>query len=377
MILGSIFEILYLPELVNTEEGVSVAVQKLVVLKILPITLSIALLKGVWSYFKENKHMGIDIEELARLFLLGLLLSLYNPAINLFSDVVHGIAAEYEYKNAELNKEVVINQMMHRAQEQMPNLSGKEIISLKESLSGNPKKDAEFLADQKAKYDAARGDGNSSWGFSELGSAILNLGGRLNNMATNWMMTGVTGFVGKGGMMIAQSVMWVVIIVFGMVLRCLGPLAIGMSFIFPGQLKTWFSTFAAAKCSIITTMVIESLAAGLMMAFHSDAMISTMGLDAIDKTNPMYNMLYSNLILGINLTLFLTYVMVFFFTSKWIGGGDGGQFLSKAAGLAMTGVSAGMKGIQSAMKSMASKGASGGGSGSEGGNVSGGPTVGG
>ncbi|MEO9968141.1 MAG: hypothetical protein ABJF11_20280 [Reichenbachiella sp.] len=354
MMLTSIFEILYLPEIVSTEQGVSAAVAKLAMTKILPITLSLALVKAVWDYFRENKHMGIEIDELARIFLLSLFLFAFNPAINLFNDMVNGIAAEYEYTNVELKEEVVINQVMSRAKALMPNLSGKKMTALKNSLTGRPKEDAKILAETKMEYDAENGEGESSWSMMDVGTAVKRMVGQISNIANNWFMAGVTGVVSKGGTMLAQSVMWVVIIIFTMILRCLGPLAIAMTLIFKNQTKTWFMTFAAAKCAIITTMIVESIGAGMVLAFHSDAVMSIMGLDAIDDTSPLAHMVNGNLILGMNLTLILCYVLVFFFTSKWIGSGDGSQVLSQAAGLAMMGTSAGFKAIQSAAKKIGS-----------------------
>jgi hypothetical protein len=120
---------------------------------------------------------------------------------------------------------------------------------------------------------------------------------------------------------IVKLVVGVLAVVLFKFLLVIGPLALAVSIapIFRNQVDIWFGTTITTGLVITTMHILDCFMYGLINMISSadsftteDARISTV----------------------INITIVIMYLMSFWLTSKWIGKGDAGRFVSKAVTLA-------------------------------------------
>jgi len=120
---------------------------------------------------------------------------------------------------------------------------------------------------------------------------------------------------------IVKLVVGVLAVVLFKFLLVIGPLALAVSIapIFRNQIDVWFGTTITTGLVITTMHILDCFMYGLINMIASadsftteDARISTV----------------------VNLTIVVMYLMSFWLTSKWIGKGDAGRFVSKAVTLA-------------------------------------------
>lgn len=118
------------------------------------------------------------------------------------------------------------------------------------------------------------------------------------------------------------------------VLFCVGPLAFAFSILppFKNQITIWFSTVLNTGFVFTTMNILDAIF--YQTIFFSDNVIkNSQGVDGI---------INSNAVLGMNVTFIVLYLMSFWLTSKFVGTGDAGRVLGKAAGLATAAVGGAM-----------------------------------
>jgi TrbL/VirB6 plasmid conjugal transfer protein. len=118
------------------------------------------------------------------------------------------------------------------------------------------------------------------------------------------------------------------------VLFCLGPLAFAFSILPPykNQITIWFSTVLNTGFVFTTMNVLDAVFYQTM--FYSSNVIKNSG--GIQGASNYYA------VFAMNVTFIILYLMSFWLTSKYVGKGDAGRVLSKAAGVATAAVGGAM-----------------------------------
>ncbi|MEQ9302705.1 MAG: hypothetical protein RJQ14_02225, partial [Marinoscillum sp.] len=113
------------------------------------------------------------------------------------------------------------------------------------------------------------------------------------------------------------------------------PLAFTMELIFPGKIMKYLASYLTTKFAFLTFLIIEAIT----LAFFSLAEAKISSYDA------GFSGTFHYLIIGIYIVSIVCYLLVFWFTSKFIGSSETGRFLSAASTVALGGANKIMKQI--------------------------------
>lgn len=254
----------------------------------------------------------IDKKELVRTIIVLFLISIYSvailPAIN---GSVRGFNALTQVDSKQKEdfsrgvKEYMDNQELAKKQEQL--LAAEKIINDKKETPENIAK-AEQLKSQLSE-DPKSTMNQISQALEYAASTPFRLRSWLDGQAMNFVMG------------IIKLIVGVLAVIIFKILLVLGPLALAVSIVpaYRGQADVWFGTLITTGLVITTMHLIDCFSYGLIsMVWDSKK----------------YSFEDGTVVATINIALIVVYLMTFWLTSKWIGKGDAGRFISKTVGLA-------------------------------------------
>lgn len=145
---------------------------------------------------------------------------------------------------------------------------------------------------------------------------------------------------------IIKLIVGILAVIIFKILLVLGPLALAVSIIpaYRGQADIWFGTLITTGVVLTTMHVIDCFTYGLL----------SMIWESKD-----YSFEDGYIVTATNTVMIVAYLMTFWITSKWIGKGDAGRFISKTVGLAAMATGMAAAGVMAAKGGAAAAGGAG------------------
>jgi hypothetical protein len=185
-----------------------------------------------------------------------------------------------------------------------------------------------FARMEKSRFEQARAEGDPDFD---------NIEGRQNRGFLKWLVylnpnawpsLAIKSIIG----FLSSAIKYIVGIIATYMLKIfivLGPLALAFSILpmFKGKLEEWFGTVLTLGFVFVTYNILDMIFYAHMSGIVNDPAIIAGGTA---HNNPTVTFAF-------DLAYLIAYIMVFWITSKYVGKGDAGRFMTKAVGLATIG----------------------------------------
>ncbi|MEO9849258.1 MAG: hypothetical protein ABJH98_17815 [Reichenbachiella sp.] len=318
--------------------NIAVQVQKLMLSELVPFLVAISILVSMTKYAIDKKKVGMEAKEAIRLIVVTFLLLSYNGWIKALDSIIDGVSVSFEERmdNDDGYEEMAKMKNLMTLQQKYPilddELSG-ELLPLLKGDSFDNEVTRDFLASKGLIDDS-------------LGATLLSYGEDVFTLINK------VGFMfGLGGMAAALDIALKIVeiiynaLIFGFVavMKAIGPLAIGMSILFPSSLKKWFMAYVMARFTVLSCAIISALNHGATRVLIQE-IFEVFGPASGLVDMPGLWISYS----GIIITNIILYLMCFYVTSKYIGDESTGAFLSTAGAIATAGVNYGVTAMNKA-----------------------------
>ena len=305
------------------------AVRSLTLMKILPLVMSLFLIKSIYKFIIENKRIGINLGDISKVIITIIAVTLSSEIIFSINSVANGIIVSFPEANKKTYEQIQkggneytlqIKAMILANIVEKYQLTEYEAVNLKNKLSSitdidNIKtKTKDYLKEINKTEEITKSLWEQAGGiFSDAISSPTNIlnqnASKLSNSSLSVIL--MTIFV------IVSFVMGMLIQTLFMCLACLAPLAFTFNLLFQGISTKWLQILLITKASFLTYMIIEVV--NIYILTHNIANVDVVYIK-----------------LGTTLTATICYVMVFWFSSKYIGGENAGEFFAKT-GAVLTG----------------------------------------
>lgn len=265
----------------------------------------------------------VDIKELVRIIIIILLIIMYpnaiQPAIN---GVVMGINKLTAPSTDQIKKMADLSFQKYEAaaQEQL----AKQKAELKEIIENNDRDpNGNLIVSQERKNEAQQELNNIEEQESAGGFSLTTIAESISSYIFGRISMNFQSVLASGGGVIKTLIGVLAILIFK-VLLCFGPMALAVSVIpmMKNQADTWFGTTLGAGMALTTINIIDHI---VYTIYEVTVLQSNSG--SFEAEQISYTIISS-------LSIMIMYLMSFWLTSKWIGKGDAGRFVTKAITLA-------------------------------------------
>jgi len=315
---------------------------------VLPLLVAFSLIRAVYQYMtKNNGKPGVDPGEIIRIFGLVILVGISPELIRGLGTIVDGTTTSFAYTRTEQLDEFVKWNTVKEVKDRK-GLSEDQATELYTRLNGNPSDDRDaidrYLQELKSSDDPS---GNVFNAVGEAATELVKIGENLRGMFSNMLMTMLSSNV-MSLLALVKLALGALIFVFGVVLQVLAPLAFAFDLVFPGKATKFMAVWLSVKFSFLTFLVIEAIVMGFFAMAQSGM-----------ATDASFSLTYNIIVVSTFMVAIVCYLLVFWFTSKYVGSGEAGRFLSQTvAGMAFIANSA-LKGAQGLAKTGGAPGGSG------------------
>lgn len=255
---------------------------------------------------KEGKI--VDIKDIIRCIVIIFFISIYSltllPAINGTVRTFNKLTLPSTEQQGKLSAAIKEQMEERKAKEKQ------EVITAANQILNDPKASAD---DKETAQNIIDHQDPSLW--SEI-SEVFNLDKYIAKFGA-WLWGECMNILSS----LVKMIVGIISVILFKFLLVIGPLALAVSIVpmFRNQIDIWFGTLINVGLVVTTMHILDCLMYGLINITYSADSFSYEDMHVVN---------------AVNATIVVLYLMSFWLTSKWIGKGDGGRFVSKAVTLA-------------------------------------------
>ena len=329
-------------------------VRTIALTNVLPLLTAIALIRAVYQHMNKNSGKpGVEFGEAVRIFGLIILVAISPELMAGVGKIIDGVTTSFSYtRTQELDTFYKWNTVKEVKDKE--GLSDNQATELFKRLSGNTVQDKltikRYLTELKQDTDES---GNLFNSITDTSIKIRKMVESMHSMQSNMLMTLVSSstlfLLG-----LVKLLMGALIFIFGAILQVLAPLAFSFEMVFPGKAIKYLAVFLSVKFAFLTFLIVEAI----IMGFFA---LAQAGM----ASDGSFTFTYSLIVMVTYIVAIVCYLLVFWFTSKYVGTGEAGRFLSQTVAAAAMVANAAIKSTQKFVgATAAAKGGQSGGSGS-------------
>lgn len=301
-------------------------VRTLALTNILPILTAFALVRAVYTYMSKNSGKpGIELGQAMNIVGLIILVTISPELMSGIGKISDGISASFTVtRTASLDEFYKWNTA--KEVKDSKGLTEVQTTELYNRLSGDSERDSNIITEYLRELAASDEDGGNIFNSLQDASVELSkIADSIRGMVSNALQT----LISSNALFLLGLVKLLVgalIFIFGAIMQVLAPLAFAFEMIFPGKAVKYMAVFLSVKFSFLTFLIIEAIIMGFFALAQS-------GMASGDSS---FSLTYNLVVVATYLVSVICYLLVFWFTSKYVGTGEAGRFLSQSvAGAAL------------------------------------------
>jgi len=313
----------YDPDFLNIIDEVANMVRTIALTNVVPLLAAFAICRAVYQHMaKNNGKPGIELGEVFRIFGMIALVAISVELMSGLSTIINGVTAKFEYTRTqsldEFQRITTAQQVQTRYR-----LTNEQTDDLFQDLSGDVRRDKQTIRryiDELKNSDEPSSNIISAVKDTAIKTqhAIEDVRSIIQNLGYQILSGSILLFMG-----LVKTAMGAIIFVFGIILQVLTPLAFAFELVFPGKAVKFIATWLSVKFAFLTFLIVESVVMGF---FQLAAASMTSGVS--------FTAAYQNMMLVAYVVAIAAFLLVFWFTSQYVGTSQVGAFLSKTVGAA-------------------------------------------